>query len=163
EPWQQKQRRTLLATGVMVITLVGLLVWFLMHPSTSWSPARRVKNVVFGQRLTEVAEQFAGTGGGRGERGAGDGKSGGQSGSKGQQGGQSGGSGQQGNGGQSGDASGTDGAGTTGASGGDGGALQPGHGHGTPLTGPVSGPANPHDPTDNPAELAAPDARSIGW
>jgi hypothetical protein len=49
-----------------------------------------------------------------------------------------------------------------GAGGGDPGAS--GHGgHGTPFSGPVSGPANPHDPTNNPPEMPAPEARSIGW
>jgi hypothetical protein len=38
-----------------------------------------------------------------------------------------------------------------------------GHGHGTRLTGPVSGPINPHEPENNPPERPAPAARSIGW
>jgi hypothetical protein len=162
--FEQNRRRTLLATAMIVLTLMALLAWFLMHPSSRSSPARSIKTAVFGPRLTEAAEQFAleqrtaavHTGGGQGQ--------GGGAGEKPGQGGAKAGASVLGNNsaGGAGDTAGSGPAGTS-SSGPGSVSGETGHGHGTPLSGPVTSPANPHDPANNPPELSAPAARSIGW
>lgn len=172
EAWRQQRRRTLLGTAVIVCVLLGLLTWLLLHPSSPTSPARKVKNAIFGRRVTEAAEQFAqgrgeaggGTGGQTGGPGSGQGQAG-QPGNASQgsgQGSNAGGSGASGVGGQGTGVGGTSGSGSAGTGTADGQGV-PGRGHGTPLTGPVSGPINPHEPENNPPEMPAPEARSIGW
>jgi S1-C subfamily serine protease len=56
EPWQQKLRRVWVCTLVCVLALVALLGGLLSHPSTADSPARRLKNCIFGPRVTERVE-----------------------------------------------------------------------------------------------------------
>ncbi len=52
---QSRYRRTI-AIAVAVLILLALLIGLLLQPSSSNSAARRVKNVVFGPRITEAVE-----------------------------------------------------------------------------------------------------------
>ena len=57
ESWRQRRRQV---TGFLVVCAsllaVGLAL-FLMRPSSSGSPGRQLKNLIFGRHLTEVVEQ----------------------------------------------------------------------------------------------------------
>ena len=144
--WRHERRRNTLMIVVLVLAILALLFWLLTHHSTPSSPARQIKNAIFGRQIAEAAERLAGGDGGSVESG--------QEQSSGQRGTQNGNSGDVGNQGQS----------ATDRTASDGG-NQPerAQGHGTPITGPVSGDANPQLPTNNPPERPAPEARSIGW
>ena len=115
--WRQERRRATLVVMLSVGLLVGGLAWLLFHPSGSASPARMVKNAIFGSRVAQAAEVAAQEWGQQGSGGAGQG---GQQGSGGQAGAGQGGAGQSG--------SGQAGAGQGGA--GQGGAGQAGAGQG---------------------------------
>lgn len=155
--WQQKRRRATALLALCILFLLAVLGWLLLHPSASRSPARQVKNAVFGRRVTEAVEQAAQAGregsgnsqgqgqGGQGARGQGQGK----------------GQGQSGGGAQSGDEAGASQA--QGESGGSG-AGNRGRGLGSRRPGEASNsPANPQLPDQASSGLAASPERSIGW
>lgn len=140
--WRHERRRHTVMIVVLVLAILALLFWFLTRPSAPLSPARQVKHVVFGPRITEAAERLSGQRGGTG------------------------GSGQ----GSQPQPRGTPGADTNHAGQGEqntpgqtGNAADPVHGQGTPIHGPVSSDANPQNPNQNPPARPAPAARSIGW
>jgi len=46
-----------LTLSVVIGILLALLLWFLIQPSSPSSPARQVKNGVFGKKITQAVEQ----------------------------------------------------------------------------------------------------------
>ena len=145
--WQEKRRRDTVLVGVAIVVLLGLLAWLLLHPSTAGSAGRGVKNAVFGQRVTEAAEQARG----QGDAASGSGV-GGQAGRTATRAGanQAAGAGQPGT------------ADQTGRPGGN--ASNPsGQSRSRSPGAPLDDPVNPQLPANNGPELDAPEARSIGW
>ena len=140
--WRQERRRHTLTIVVLVLAILALLFWFLTRHSTPSSPARQVKHVIFGPRITEAAERLSGLQGGSGESGQGS-----QSQPAGTSGGETGHAGQ----------------GERTAHGQTGNAADSVQGQGTPIHGPVNSDANPQNPAQNPPARPAPAARSIGW
>ncbi len=149
--WQQSRRRTTAFVFVCVVCLLALLIWLLLHPSASHSPARQIKTAIFGRRVTEAVEQSASsTGEGRGD-------------SQGQNG--QGESGQQGRGQSSNDArSGGETDGSQASAGGEGNdAGGRGRGGDRHSGATANAPANEHNPDQSGSGLTAPPERSIGW
>ncbi|MCI0534625.1 MAG: hypothetical protein L0Z50_05300, partial [Verrucomicrobiales bacterium] len=58
--WQQKRRRTTIVIAGCIICLLAFLVWLLLRPSAPASPGRKLKNLVFGNRVTDAVEQAVG-------------------------------------------------------------------------------------------------------
>jgi hypothetical protein len=165
--WRHERRRTTLVIVVLVVSMLALLFWFLLHRSSAESPARRIKNVVFGRQVAEAAEQFARGAASGNQRGQGQqaGQGGAQAGHQGAQpgrgGDQTGAAGAQG-----GDlATGGTGADRAGGQTGSGSHNQEGRGpgQGGQNNSPLGDSINPQHPANNPPDSPAPPPRSIGW
>ena len=190
--WHQQRRRAMVFVGLCFAAWLALFGWLLIHPSATESPARKVKNALFGQRVTEAVEravaqagqegsdQEGSSGQGRERRGRrGQGREGQGREGQGQEGqgnegegrdgqGQSGRAGQRrsgqgAQGGAAGDQAGDqDAAGQPGEEGAQ--SAEGGHrGQGTRRRGASNLPANEQHPENNGPDLAAPPERSIGW
>jgi len=66
----QSRRRRTIAIAVAVAILLVALLGLLLEPSSSYSTARRVKNAVFGPRITEAVENRIHNRSGSGENGS---------------------------------------------------------------------------------------------